>query len=240
MNGSRSAILTYHSLDETGSVISTAPAVFRKQMDFLAASNIPVVPLDRALLQPGSVAITFDDGYRNLLDEALPVLERHRFPATIFIVSDYCGRRNNWPSQAPGIVPDLELMGWEELSALPASVALGAHSVTHPNLARLPIPECERELSQCQSEMERRLGKPVRWLAYPYGASTPEVRSLAARYFDLAVGTSLQYLTPQADCLDLPRIDAYYLRSRFKLDWLFTASGGCYIQIRNWIRRARH
>jgi peptidoglycan/xylan/chitin deacetylase (PgdA/CDA1 family) len=239
MTGNRSAILTYHSLDDTGSVISTPPALFRKQMEYLAACNIPVVPLGQALRQPGSVAITFDDGYCNFLDEALPVLDRHRFPATVFIVAEYCGRKNNWPTQSPGRVPELPLMSWSELLALPTIAALGAHTLTHPNLARLTIPECERELRDCQSQMEQRLARPVRWLAYPYGGSSPEVRSLAARYFDLAVSTSLRFLPPHADCLDLPRIDAYYLRGRFPIESLFTQPGGWYIQMRNWIRKAR-
>jgi peptidoglycan/xylan/chitin deacetylase (PgdA/CDA1 family) len=239
MTGSPSAILTYHSLDGTGSVISTPPALFRRQMEFLAASKIPVVPLDQALRQPGSVALTFDDGYCNLLDQALPVLDQYGFPATIFIVSEYCGRRNNWPSQPQGVVPDLPLMNWKELSALPALVTLAAHTLTHPHLPRLSIPECERELRGGQSQMEQRLGRPVRWLAYPYGASSPEVRSLAAPYYDLAVGTSLRFLPPQADRLDLPRIDAYYLRGWFPLDRLFTTPGGWYIQMRNWIRETR-
>ena len=72
MNGGRSAILTYHSLDDSGSVISTPPSRFQRQMEFLAASGIPVAPLDQVLACPGSVAITFDDGFRNLLDHAVP------------------------------------------------------------------------------------------------------------------------------------------------------------------------
>ena len=238
MSGGRSVILTYHSLDDSESVISIPPALFRRQMEFLAASGIPVVPLDQALHRPGSIAITFDDGFCNLLDHAVPVLERLRLPATIFVVSEYCGRNNNWPSQPHG-VPDLPLLSWDKLSALPPLISLGAHTMTHPDLRRLSAEECERELCVCQGQIEQHLGRPVRCLAYPYGASSPQVRSLADRHFELAVGTSLRFLSTRSSRLDLPRIDAYYLRGWFSLERLFTESGSLYIGFRSLLRDVR-
>ena len=238
MSGGRSVILTYHSLDESESVISIPPSLFRQQMEFLAASGMPVVPLDQALHRPGSVAITFDDGFCNLLDHAVPVLERLRLPATIFVVSEYCGRNNNWPSQLHG-VPDLPLLSWDKLSALPPLISLGAHTMTHPDLRRLSAEECERELYECQGQIEQHLGRPVRCLAYPYGASSPQVRSLADRHFELAVGTSLRFLSTRSSRLDLPRIDAYYLRGWFSLERLFTESASLYIGFRSLLRDVR-
>ena len=238
MSGGRSVILTYHSLDDSESVISIPPSLFRRQMEFLAASGIPVVPLDQALHRPGSIAITFDDGFCNLLDHAVPVLERLRLPATIFVVSEYCGRNNNWPSQLHG-VPDLPLLSWDKLSALPPLISLGAHTMTHPDLRRLSAEECERELCECQGQIEQHLGRPVRCLAYPYGASSPQVRSLADRHFELAVGTSLRFLSTRSSRLDLPRIDAYYLRGWFSLERLFTESGSLYIGFRSLLRDVR-
>jgi peptidoglycan/xylan/chitin deacetylase (PgdA/CDA1 family) len=239
MTGGRSAILTYHSLDGSRSVISTAPSLFQKQMEILAGSGIPVVPLDQVAHRPGSVAITFDDGYRNLLEHAIPALKLHGFPATIFIVSEYCGRRNNWPSLPRGRVPDLPLLSWNELSALPPLISLGAHTMTHPKLNLLSAEECERELRECQDTIQQRLGKPVRWLAYPYGTHSSQVRSLAGRHFDLAVGTSLQFLSPRSNHLDLPRIDAYYLRGWFPMERLFTGSGRLYMGLRGVLRDIR-
>lgn len=238
MSGGRSVILTYHSLDDSESVVSIPPSLFRRQMEFLAASGIPVVPLDQALHRPGSIAITFDDGFCNLLDHAVPVLERLRLPATIFVVSEYCGRNNNWPSQLHG-VPDLPLLSWDKLSALPPLISLGAHTMTHPDLRRLSAEECERELCECQGQIEQHLGRPVRCLAYPYGASSPQVRSLADRHFELAVGTSLRFLSTRSSRLDLPRIDAYYLRGWFSLERLFTESGSLYIGFRSLLRDVR-
>src|SRR5215813_12064633 len=94
----RSAIFTYHSLDHTGSVISVRPDDFRRQMEALAASSVKVVALPQIRKHPDAVAITFDDGFGNFTEHALPVLERLRLPATVFVISGYCGGRNNWPS----------------------------------------------------------------------------------------------------------------------------------------------
>jgi peptidoglycan/xylan/chitin deacetylase (PgdA/CDA1 family) len=235
----RSAILTYHSIDDSGSAISTRPALFQRQMEFLAESGIPVVPLDQVLERQGSVAISFDDGFGNFADRALPLLERYQLPATIFVVSGYCGKMNNWPSQSGANVPRLPLLSWADLAALPALISIGAHTVTHPDLTRLAAEQCEREMSECQNEIEQRLSKRAQWLAYPYGTSSPLVRSLAGHRFALAAGTLLGYLSAQSDRLDLPRIDTYYLRGRAPLERLFTRSGILYMGIRGLLRQAR-
>src|ERR1017187_6843497 len=165
MTAWRSAILTYHSLDDSGSVISMPPERFRRQMEFLASSPASVVPLDEALRRPNCVAIAFDDGFRNLLDHAVPLLDRLRLPATVFVVSGYCGGSNNWPSQPSG-VPGLPLMDWRDLASLPPRITIGAHTDTHPNLTALPEAECERELRDCQNQIEQHLERRTRWLSY--------------------------------------------------------------------------
>jgi len=167
MTDLRSAILTYHSLDDSGSVISTAPEIFRRQIESLAGSGIPLVPVDRVASCPGSVALTFDDGYRNLAEHAFPVLERFRVPATVFVVSRYCGLVNRWPSQPPGAVPEMPLLSWEQLAAAPHGIEIGAHTATHPRLPALSADECDREMYECREEIQQRLARPVRWLAYP-------------------------------------------------------------------------
>jgi peptidoglycan/xylan/chitin deacetylase (PgdA/CDA1 family) len=130
-------------------------------------------------------------------------------------------------------------MSWSELAGLPARISVGAHTATHPSLARLPARECRLEMSECQTRIEQRLGRQVRWLAYPYGASSPEVRFLASQYFDLAVGTSLHFLPSQWNPLDLPRIDAYYFGGWLSLERLFTRSGALYLGARALLREAR-
>jgi peptidoglycan/xylan/chitin deacetylase (PgdA/CDA1 family) len=240
MTDSRSAILTYHSIDDSGSVISTPPEVFRRQIETLAGSGIPIVPVNRVATCPGSIAITFDDGYRNLAEHAFPVLERFQVPATIFVVSRYCGLVNRWPSQSPGLVPELPLLSWEELAGAPSCIDVGAHTATHPRLAALSADECDRELYECREEILQRLARPVRTLAYPYGSCSGSVCSSAARYFELALGTSLKFVSPGVSPMNLPRLDMFYFRGRQpSLQRLFGPLMWAYIVIRNAARQTR-
>lgn len=234
---STSAILTYHSLDDSGSVISIGPELFRRQLEFLAGSAIPVVPLAEVRSRQGAVALTFDDGFRNFHEQALPVLTKYRMPAAVFVVSGHVGRRNDWPSQRPSQVPLLELMDWNEVTEIArAGITLGAHTVTHPNLKALPAERVAQELDQCRSAIEDRVGAPVESFAYPYGTSNPAVRRLAAQRFVLACGTHLRFLDPAADPHDLPRIDAFYLRRLSRFQQLFSRQGVRYIARRRFLR----
>jgi peptidoglycan/xylan/chitin deacetylase (PgdA/CDA1 family) len=237
MSRERSAILAYHSLDPSGSVISVAPDVFRRQMEWLAGSGIPVVPLAEIRNRPGAVALTFDDAFANVYEHALPVLARHGFPSTVFVVAGRAGDRNRWAQPVTGI-PELELMGWNDLmSAAAAGVTLGAHTVTHPFLTTLDDTDLEREMAACRAAIEDRTGRSAESFAYPYGDVDPRVRAAAARHFRLACGTRLAFVRAEADPLDLPRIDVYYVRQRRWFETLQQPGGAAYIAARRWIRQ---
>lgn len=233
-------ILTYHSLDTSGSVISVSPAAFRAQMGWLAEAGIPVVPLERVRSVPGAVALTFDDGFRNFFEHAFPVLQQHGFPATVFVVSGYCGKRNEWPSQPPSGIPALQLMSWRELrEAAGCGIRLGAHTVTHPFLSEVPEEVAAWELRTCREEIQQRTGEPVTALAYPYGDSNATVRSIARRHYELACGTDPRFILPGSDGGHLPRLDVYYFRRLFWFRRLRAASGRGYTATRRWARGIR-
>jgi len=241
MTAKRSLILTYHSLDETGSVISVTPAIFRAHMESLFRRKIPVVPLTEIRRTSGAVALTFDDAFANFHEHALPLLSEYGFPATVFVVSGYCGGQNNWPSQPSGAVPTLALMSWSQLRELQAAgIALGAHSVNHPRLNELAEGEVEAELEGCRAAIEDRAGCRVDSFAYPYGAWNGAVRRCAGRFFQTACTTEMEAVEPTSDPLALPRIDAYYLRSSFWFDALFTSKGWTYLDLRSRLRAIRH
>jgi peptidoglycan/xylan/chitin deacetylase (PgdA/CDA1 family) len=212
----RSAILTYHSLDDSGSVISIPPGVFRRQMETLAASSTPVVPLTELANHPGAVALTFDDGFVNFAEHAVPVLESLSLPATVFVVSGHCGGRNNWLTQSAGVpklVPELPLMDWKTLRALPPRISLGAHTVTHPDLRRLTDVETRKEIYHSRAEIEQQTGRSVESFAYPYGAVSQHAAALVRPKFRVGCGTRLRFVDRSSDPAILPRLDAYYLKS---------------------------
>jgi peptidoglycan/xylan/chitin deacetylase (PgdA/CDA1 family) len=241
MTSGRSSILTYHSLDTANSVISIAPQKFREQMACLAKQNVPVVPLTEVRNVAGAVALTFDDGFRNFFEHALPVLQKYNFPATVFAVSGYCAKQNSWPSQrSRPRVPTLDLMSWSELEQISkAGISVGSHTVTHPRMSGLPEAEIENELRASRAALEDRTGKTVDAFAYPYGDFTPAVRRAVERHFRLACTTKLAFVCRDSDPLELPRIDVYYVQSLLWFQALVTPYGAAYIAARNSLRRMR-
>jgi peptidoglycan/xylan/chitin deacetylase (PgdA/CDA1 family) len=232
------AIFTYHSLDSTGSVISIRPDDFRRQMETLAASATRVVPLAQILDHPGAVAITFDDGFANFAEHAAPVLERLSLPATVFVISGYCGGRNNWPSQPAG-VPQLPLMSWSVLRDLPKLISLGAHSVTHPDLRLLDDAEMAREVHQSRVEIEQKTSRPVETFAYPYGAADGRAATAVRKEFRVGCGTRLRFVHPTSDPALLPRLDVYYLKPAMWFRDPLGIPNTMYIGFRRWLREAR-
>lgn len=160
-----SRILTYHSVGRRDHEMNVTPEAFAAQMAWLA-ENATVIPLDACLDGRPGVAITFDDGYRDNLTEAAPILAAHGFPATVFMVAGAAGGSLSHDADpAAGAI-----MTWDELRQLHAQgVAIGAHTMTHPRLARLDAAAQREEIVGSVRRIAEELGAPVTAFAYPYG-----------------------------------------------------------------------
>jgi len=224
MNGVRAtnpkvSILTYHSIDDSGSVVSTSRKTFQKQMRSLSESSFNVISLNAIMdclhenrpLPSRALAITFDDGYRNVYTEAFPVLEKHGFGATVFLISDYCGKDSDWPGNSPSF-ERRPLLSWSEIEEMRRhGFEFGAHTATHPDLTRVSIQQAEREITGSKAEIEDRLGVEARCFAYPYGKYNSEVQEIVRTQFPGACSTKLGKVRSDCDPHALRRIDMYYL-----------------------------
>jgi peptidoglycan/xylan/chitin deacetylase (PgdA/CDA1 family) len=209
-------ILTYHAVAGATrtSPLAVPPRRFAAHMAALAEAGYQAVPMARvaealgsptaARLPARAVAITFDDGYRSVLEEALPILRAHGFSATVYLIAGTelpLSWRPEWP-----------LLTWAEAERLAAAgFELGAHTVSHPPLTRVPLGVAERELVESQATIQQRTGQPARSLAYPYGARSAAVEALARRHFDAACGTMLGLAGSASNRYNLERVDAHYL-----------------------------
>jgi len=173
-------VLAYHWVDpDPGHRLrqwGVTPEEFEAQMTALDEGGYKVLSLDEVfqvvrgerVSPPKAVALTFDDGYRGLLDHAVPVLERFGFRAAFFLVSDRVGETNAWDARH-GDAPRA-LMSWDEAAGLVArGMEIGAHSRTHPFLPDLPDRALEDEVRRSKKTIEDRLGQSVRFFAYPHG-----------------------------------------------------------------------
>jgi len=167
-------ILYYHRVSDDRDPLAVTPDAFRGQMDALAASGQRVVDLyeiDDVTLAPGeaAVALTFDDGYRDVLENALPAMRGHGFPSTVFVVPGAIAGTTSFPWYAPGGMPPIA--GWDELRAAEAAglVRFEPHTVTHPVLTALTREQARDEIAGSIAAVERELGRPARLFCYPGG-----------------------------------------------------------------------
>lgn len=220
------AILTYHSVDESGSVISIDEATFRRHVRWLAAGRVRVLPLDSLAAAPDddAIAISFDDGLESFGRIAAPLLREHGLPATLFVVTDAVGTTNVWRGRGDAGIPVFPLLDWDALGRLAADgIALGAHTCTHPDLATLDPVSAEGEIVSSKARLARELGVNALAFAYPYGSVNAATRDVVEREFRYGVTTRLAALAPHDDPALLPRLDSYYLRSSGTLEAWGTA-----------------
>lgn len=230
------AILTYHSIDESGSPISVSSRAFRAHVRWLASGAVRVLPLTELVARPegeDAVAITFDDGFQNFVHEAAPLLADAGLPSTVFVVPEHVGGENNWGGEhAPGI-PALALMDWRTLGELPSfGVTLGAHTRRHRDLTRVRGAALEDEVAGCVERMAAELGERPTTFAYPYGAVDDTAATVARDVFALACTTELRLLRPDEDRARLPRLDMFYFREEGQLE----AWGSAAFRRRLWLR----
>jgi peptidoglycan/xylan/chitin deacetylase (PgdA/CDA1 family) len=238
--GSPIPILTYHSLDSSGSVISIAPEVFKHQMDVLSDQGYGGISLGDLLdgwegnapLPARPVVITFDDGFGNVLEHAAPVLTALGFRATIFVVTGHCGGSSDWANQ-PSTVPRLPILSHSELRRLPPEVfEIGGHGLTHAPLTRVGLEQARQEMVDSKRKLEDAISLPVTVFAYPYGLHDRKSLELARVHYRGACTTRLRPARPSDDRWALPRVDMYYLRNPTLFGLFGTPLGNAYLRLR--------
>jgi peptidoglycan/xylan/chitin deacetylase (PgdA/CDA1 family) len=180
-------VLAYHAVGSVGAdgdpnLLFISPERFARQMAFLAKHRA-VVTLEQAMNGSTSkgkhrVAITFDDGYRCLLQHAAPILDQHGFPWTLFVPTGAIGDRNRWDVPA---ADGLEIMSREELDEAHAhGASIESHGHAHLNLALATPDDARADLLNSLEILTELNGAPPPFLAYPYGETTPAIQQIVS------------------------------------------------------------
>jgi peptidoglycan/xylan/chitin deacetylase (PgdA/CDA1 family) len=237
------AILTYHSIDNSGSPISVTAERFRLHAGWLARSGIQVVTLpELAALPPTSnaVALTFDDAFVNFRDIAWPILRDCGLAATLFVVTDCAGRTNDWGGVAHANIPTLPLLDWDALGRLAdEGVELGSHTRTHPNLRRLSGRHLIDEVEGAAARIIAETGRRAASFAYPYGSFDKQIAAVVGGVHKYACTTELRPLNSADQPMTLPRLDAYYFRRAGTLEAWGSGNFRRYVWLRASGRRLR-
>lgn len=156
-------ILTYHRVTEDpADPFTVRPSDFRAQMEQVAGTGA-AMPLEEALQELGQgegarprIVLTFDDGTEDFLTGVLPVLQRLRLPATLYV--------------SPARVGERGFLDWDQLRAIHgAGIRIGSHGLDHRSLGRMSLSEAGFQVGESKRILEDRLGIPVNSLAYPFG-----------------------------------------------------------------------
>ncbi len=177
-------ILMYHSISHDASPkfkpFAVSPELFAKHMAYLhehAYTPITVTQYVKALSQEEAslperpVVLTFDDGFADFFTEALPVLMRYSFTATLYVATGFINSTSRWLQQEGEATRPM--LTWSQLTKInECGIECGAHSCSHPQLDTLPHAAARDEIVQSKKALEHSLEQEVSSFAYPYGYHT--------------------------------------------------------------------
>lgn len=211
-------VLMYHSISDVSTAgfrpYTVSPARFAAHLAYLSAAGYRTVTIseltslrDSGRLPPKqTVALTFDDGFRDFVTHAVPLLSAVGYHSTLFVPTGFVGSTSRW------LVAEGEqrrdLVSWAELDELgDLGVECGAHSHSHPQMDLLSRRAAAREISLSKALLEDHLQTGISSFAYPFGYSTPALRRLvAALGFSGAVGVGDLTSRADDDLFAIPRI----------------------------------
>lgn len=201
------AVLMYHDITNRPSVyFDTTVADFKAQLKQIEASGAAVIPLADLYdhlrigksIPPKSVVLTFDDGYAGQYENAYPILKELGYPATFFVHTG-----------AVGVTTSRAHMTWAQLQALDKEglISIECHTVTHPDdLRKCSDAQLETELKKSKAVLEEKLGRKVRFLAYPVGNADGRVARVAHEAgYELAFTMGPGWAGTPEDALMVPR-----------------------------------
>jgi peptidoglycan/xylan/chitin deacetylase (PgdA/CDA1 family) len=183
-------LLMYHSISQDAGPrfrkFTLSPELFDAHLKFLfenhytpltVAQLVGMIQQGQESLPERPVVITFDDGFRDFHEAALPALRKYSFPATLFIVSGFIDGCSTW--LRPEGEENRKMLAWSQILEIDqAGIECGPHSHTHADLDIVPLETAKKEITLSKEILEQKLGHEVTTFCYPYGHYDSRVREL--------------------------------------------------------------
>lgn len=231
-------ILTYHKVTDRfeWGITRVTPKNFERQLGLLRQEGFLSTELEeiysKKKKENKQVALTFDDGYESVYQNAFPLLKKYGYNATIFLVSGYIGEMNLWEAS---FGRRFRHLSWEQIREMSAcGFQFGSHTVNHPDLTRLTRNELEYELRSSKEKIENELNQEVKLLSYPFGRHNKMVREEAKKAGYLAAFSLI--LEKNSDLFALGRSGVYLFDTPLSLKIKLNPGGLFWIEdLKGWI-----
>jgi len=206
----RVPVLMYHDVIESrtreAQWFDCTTEEFEQQMARIVELGLTPITLEQlynhltngAEIPENSIVLTFDDNYQGFFDRALPILEKYQFPAAVFVHTGFVGNKE-------GFHPKMDWPTLKELVKNPL-ITIGSHTVTHPNdITTLDLATQEKEVRDAKATLEKELGKPMDYFAYPNGMNNEVVQSIvrsAGHKMAFSIANGLAEESPNIVCVN--------------------------------------
>lgn len=169
-------ILMYHNIAKEPGFNTVAVKQFKNQLDFIIENGYRIVSMDNYVealknnnFHKHNICITFDDAYRSLEEEVIPILEERNLPATVFVPAGFIGKYNVWDEEISNT--RLEILNEHELRKLSKNrlVTIGSHGVSHQPLSKLNSGEMRNEIVDSKNQLKEITGSEIKYFSYPFG-----------------------------------------------------------------------
>lgn len=232
-------ILMYHMVNpgaDTRAKLVVSQSVFERQMRFLKEHHYNVITMEeiaeiikqKKKFPARAIAITLDDGYKDVYTYAFPILKKYSLPAAIFIIVEEIGRKN-------------DKLAWEEIKQMQDSglISVGSHTLSPEPLVNLNSDEeVKRQIFESKRILEEKLGRPVNTFSYPEGRFNQLIRQLVIDAgYKVAVATNPGKEFPNDDIFALKRLRISGNASNLFIFW--GEASGFYNYIREHRRKKR-
>ena len=212
-------ILLYHSINDDNSSMSLKINIFENQMKYLRKNGYKTVTFDEInKSEKKQIIITFDDGYKDVINNALPILKKNNFKAICFFVTNFIGKNNHWDIKKKNYFKK-EIMNLNDIENwISNGMHIGSHSHNHFDLTELSEKNLFNELEYSKKYLEDKFNTKDSMFCYPFGRVNKNVYSLTIKIYSKAVTTNRsRYNIDNHDIHLIPRIDMGKNFSSFKI-----------------------